>query len=212
MIESKEEESNPSKNNMQMELHSKGLVLTKAWSDLFSFITKYQAELTAKENAVGIAEREIDVRKKQLEETRPVAEYGNYEISRLQDEIRMKEHLLLKSQSDISEKDEKLQMMQSELICHKELLEKDRCDMLERQTEKVCDPSDLEHLKSELLLKQEQIRIKDSLIVKLENELMRENAELKEQLDVERQTLEFERRSHEMTKKCLREKSVSLPK
>ncbi|XP_064627196.1 zinc finger protein with KRAB and SCAN domains 8-like isoform X4 [Lineus longissimus] len=206
MPESQEEESSPSE-NMQMELHSKGAVLTKAWSDLFSFITKYQAELTVKENAVEIADREISMRRKQLEEMKPMVEAGNDEISRLQDEIQTKERLLNKSQTELSMKVRMLQQVQTDLSCNMELLEKARSELLDRQSEHVRDTSDLERLKSELIIKQEQILIKDNLLKKLQNQLMKENTELRDQLELERRALELERRSHELTKKSLREKS-----
>ncbi|XP_064628089.1 uncharacterized protein LOC135487868 isoform X1 [Lineus longissimus] len=206
MSESQEEESSPSQ-NMQMELHSKGAVLTKAWSDLFSFITKYQAELTVKENTVEIAEREIDVRKRQLEEMKPMVDAENEEVTKLQEEIRTKERLLSKSQSELSVKGQMLRSVQSDLTCNMELLEKARCDLLDRQSELVRNRGDLERLKSELTIKQEQIQIKDNLLRKLQNQLMKENAELKEQLELNERTLEMERRSHEMTKRTLREKS-----
>ncbi|XP_064628100.1 epidermal growth factor receptor substrate 15-like 1 isoform X3 [Lineus longissimus] len=206
MPEPQEEESSPSQ-NMQMELHSKGAVLTKAWSDLFSFISKYQAELTVKENAVEIAEREIDVRKRQLDEMKPMVDAGNEEVEKLQEEIRTKERLLSKSQSELCVKEQMLRSVQSDLTCNMELLEKARCDLLDRQSELVRNRGDLERLKSELTIKQEQIQIKDNLLRKLQNQLMKENAELKEQLELNERTLEMERRSHEMTKRTLREKS-----
>ncbi|XP_064628072.1 zinc finger protein 853-like isoform X8 [Lineus longissimus] len=213
MLESQKEESRPSE-NMQMELHSKGAVLTKAWSDLFSFITKYQAELAVKENTVEIAEREIDVRKRQLEEMKPMVEAGNEEVEKLQEEIRTKERLLSKSQSELSVKEQLLRSVQSDLTCNMELLEKARCNLLDSQSELVHNRGDLERLKSELTIKQDQIQIKDNLLRKLQNQLMKENAELKEQLEIERKTLELERRnfemerrSHELTKRNLRGKS-----
>ncbi|XP_064628122.1 zinc finger protein 227-like isoform X2 [Lineus longissimus] len=206
MPESQEEESNPFE-NMQMELHSKGAVLTKAWSDLFSFITKYQAELTVKENAVEIAEREIDVRKRQLEEMKPMVEAGNDEISRLQDEIQTKERQLNKSQSELLMKEQMLRSVQSDLSCNMELLDKARCDLLDRQSEIVRNKGDLERLKSDLTIKQEQIQIKDNLLEKLQNQLMKENAELKQQYELEKLKFELEQQSHERTKRSLRDKS-----
>ncbi|XP_064641097.1 transcription factor Sp8-like isoform X3 [Lineus longissimus] len=202
--ESTEEKSSPFQ-NMQTELHSKGAVLTKAWSDLFSFITNYQCELTVKENAVEIAEREIEVRRKQLEEMKPAMNCGNEEIEKLQDEIQLKESRLKLSQSELSAREQMLKQLQLDLSCNRELSEKLRCELLEKQSELMRNCSDLEQLKSELVIKQEQIQIKDNLLKKMQSEMMRENAELKEQLELERRTLELERRSHEQTKRILSE-------
>ncbi|XP_064627426.1 zinc finger protein 1-like isoform X4 [Lineus longissimus] len=199
--------------NMQTELHSKGAVLTKAWSDLFSFITKYQAELMVKENTIEIAEKEIDVRKKQLQELKPAVSAGNEEISRLQEEINTKERLLSKAQIELSVKEQMLQRVQSDLSSHKGHLDRSRSELFEKQGDLIRHRSDLERLKSELTIKEEQIQIKDNLLKKLQTQLMRENAELKEQLELEKRnaqlSLEAERRAHEMTKRSLRQKKTT---
>ncbi|XP_064628242.1 uncharacterized protein LOC135487917 isoform X3 [Lineus longissimus] len=185
--------------NMQTELHCKGALLTKAWSDLFCFITKYQAELVMKENSVEIAEKEIKERKKQLEEMKTVA--GDDE--NLHDVICAKERLLRKAQSELSVKDRMLQRVQSDLSSNTELLEKSECDLLKRQNELVRYRGNVEQLKSELKIKQEQILIKDTLLKKLQNQLMKENAELKEQLELERRALQLEKQSHDLTKRTM---------
>ncbi|XP_064628185.1 zinc finger protein 768-like isoform X4 [Lineus longissimus] len=204
----KEQKEDDSFVTMQTELHSKGAVLTKAWSDLFSFITKYQAELVVKENMVEIGEKEIEQRKRQLEEMKPVVDAGNEEVSKLQDEIRMKEGLLSKAQSQLSVKERLLQRVQSDLSCNRELLEKAQSDLLDKQNNLIRYRGDLEHLKSELKVKQEQIQIKDNLLKKLQNQLMKENAELKEQLELERRSHELEKQSHELTKRSLVSQSM----
>ncbi|XP_064627526.1 uncharacterized protein LOC135487574 isoform X19 [Lineus longissimus] len=214
-----QEEQNNQFINMQTELHSKGAVLTKAWSDLFSFITKYQAELMVKENSVEIAEKEISVRKKQLDDLKPAVAAGNEEIAKLQEEINTKERLLSKSQSELSVKESMLHRVQSDLSSHMELLEKSRSEILEKQSDLIRHRGDLERLKSELTIKEEQIQIKDNLLRKLQDQLMKENAELKEQLDfksqcldAERRSLEAERRSHELLKRSLCDRNLPSSK
>jgi chromosome segregation ATPase len=187
--------------NMQTELHSKGAVLTKAWSDLFSFITKYQAELVLKESSVEIAENEIEQRKRQLEEMKPVVDAGNEEICKLQEGIHTKETQLRKVQSELSVKELMLQRVQSDSVSNMELLEKSRAELLGKQNDLLRSRCDVERLKSELAVKQEQILIKDNLLKKLQNQLMKENAELKEQLEIERRALQLEKQCHELTKR-----------
>ncbi|XP_064628191.1 zinc finger protein 761-like isoform X1 [Lineus longissimus] len=184
--------------NMQTELHCKGAVLTKAWSDLFRFITKYQAELVMKENSVEIAGKEIEERKKHLE---VIADSGHDET--LQDVIYTKERMLRKAQSELDVKDRMLQEVQSELSSNTELLEKSQCDLLKKQNDLVQYRGNVEQLKSELNVKQEQIKIKDTLLKKLQNQLMKENAELKEQLELERRALQLEKQSHDLTKRTM---------
>ncbi|XP_064627971.1 zinc finger protein 227-like isoform X2 [Lineus longissimus] len=195
---------------MQMELHQKGAVLTKAWSELFSFLTKYQGELLLKENSVEIAANEIDIRKKQLEELKPAVAAGSEEISRLQDEVHAKERLLNKTHSELNVKEQMLQHVQSDLTSNIGLLDSTRLELLDKRTELIKHQGEYEKLKSTLTLKEEQIAVKDSLLKKLQNQLMQENAELKEQLEMERRahqekvrSLEMERRAHEATKKTL---------
>ncbi|XP_064628593.1 sal-like protein 1 isoform X2 [Lineus longissimus] len=196
--------------NMQTELQSKGAVLTKAWSDLFSFITRYQAELVVKENSVEMAEKEINMRKWHLDEMKPVVDAGNEEITKLQEEIQTSQRLLNRTQSELTVKEQMLQSVRSDLNCNMEMLDKSRSELLGKQTEVVRYRADLERLKSELTIQQEQISIKDNLLKKLQNQLMKENAELKEQLDNERQTLELERNYHELTKMDLRKSKALL--
>ncbi|XP_064628570.1 zinc finger and BTB domain-containing protein 20-like isoform X8 [Lineus longissimus] len=191
--------------NMQTELQSKGAVLTKAWSDLFSFITRYQAELVVKENSVEIAGKEINMRKRQLDEMKPVVDAGNEEITKLQEEIKANQRLLNRTQSELTVKEQMLQSVRSDLNCNMDMLDKSRSELLGKQTEVVRYRADLERLKSELTIKQEQISIKDHLLKKLQNQLMKENAELKEQLELKERTLEMERRAHEFTKRSLRQ-------
>ncbi|XP_064628084.1 sal-like protein 1 isoform X4 [Lineus longissimus] len=211
MPESQEEESSPAAsaantNNMQMELHSKGAVLTKAWADLFSFLTQYQAELTVKENAVEMAEREISIRKKQLEDMKPVVDVGNDEVVRLQELITNKERQLHKVQSDSMINEQMLKRVQSDLTCNQELVEKLRSELLEKQSNMVRYRNDLDRYKSDLSIKEEQIQIKDSLMKKMQNQLMKENTELRDQLELERRAHELERKTHEITKRHLRDK------
>ncbi|XP_064628257.1 zinc finger protein 341-like isoform X4 [Lineus longissimus] len=201
--EEEEETENSPFVNMQTELHCKGAVLTRAWSDLFSFITKYQAELVVKENSVEIAEKEIKERKRQLEEMKPVVDAGNEEVSKLQDEIRTKERLLSKAQSQLSVKERMLQRVQSDLSGNMEMLEKSRSELLSKQNDVIRYRGDLERLRSELTISREQIQIKDNLLKKLQNQLMKENLELKEQLELERRSHELEKRSHELTKRSM---------
>ncbi|XP_064628204.1 zinc finger protein 135-like isoform X1 [Lineus longissimus] len=205
--EEEEVEENSPFESMQTELHSRGAELTKAWSNLFSFITKYQAELFVKENSVEIAEKEIEQRKKQLAEMKPVVDAGNEEITQLQDDIRTKERQLRQAQSQLSVKERMLQRVQSDLSCNMEMLENSRSELLGKQNEIIRYRGDLERMKSELTIKQEQIQIKDNLLKKLQNQLMKENAELREQLELERRALQLEKQSHELTKRTLSSQS-----
>ena len=63
-------EENVDSSTMQGELEKKGSVLTKAWTDLLTFLTKYQADLRNREKAVQIAEEGI--RKKLFKEETPL--------------------------------------------------------------------------------------------------------------------------------------------
>jgi DNA repair exonuclease SbcCD ATPase subunit len=197
--------------NMQAELQSKGAVLTKAWSELFSFITKYQAELMVKENSIEIAEKEIGIRRRQLDDMKPVVDAGNEEITKLQEvqeEFQTNQRRLNRTQSELTVKEQMLYRVQSDLNCNIEMLEKSRSELLTKQTEAIRYQGDLEGLKSELTIKQEQILIKDNLLKKLKNQLMKENAELKEELEFKERTLDMERRSHELTKRSLRQSKL----
>ncbi|XP_064628129.1 protein krueppel-like isoform X2 [Lineus longissimus] len=184
--------------NMQMKLHNKGMMLTRAWTELFSFITMYQAELTVKENAMEIAEKEIGIRKKQLESIKSSGDAESEERQILRDEIDSKEKQLTKSQSDLLIKERLLQRVESDLSSNAELLEQSKYDLFNRQDELVRCKTDLERLKSQLTIKEDQIRIKDTLLMKLEHQLMKENSDLKEQLYLEK-------KAHQNTKMNLRD-------
>ncbi|XP_064629164.1 zinc finger protein 845-like isoform X2 [Lineus longissimus] len=201
LAETQEEKGQPL-HDMKMELHSKGAVLTNAWSDLSSFLTKYQAELTRKEFAVEIAGKEVDIRKKQLEEMKLVLEFGNDEVSNLQNEVQTKESQINHLQSELLIKEQLVQKMQLDLDCNQDLVAQSRNDFHAEYSELVQCRGNLEKLQSELSVKQEQIEIKDILLKKMQGQLMSENADLKEQL-------EKERSAHELTKKRLEEKSKS---
>ncbi|XP_064628275.1 uncharacterized protein LOC135487923 isoform X8 [Lineus longissimus] len=204
MPESHEENTAGTAENMQAELHKKGAVLTKAWADLFSYLTKYQAELTVKENTMEIAEKEIEIRKKQFEDMKPVSPDCE-EFAKLQDEIHGKERLLTKTQSELTAKDQLLQRTNSDLTCNMEMLQQARNEVLDKQNDLIRYRGDIVRLKSQLAVQQEQVSIKDNLLKKLQTQLMKENDELKEQSELDRRALELERRAHEMTKRSLRE-------
>jgi cob(I)alamin adenosyltransferase len=209
MPESHEEGGPTIAENMQEVLHKKGTVLTKAWADLFSYLTTYQAELTVKENTMEIAEKEISMRRKQIDEMKPVPPDCE-EFAKLQDEIHAKERQLTKAQSELSVKEQILRRTQSDLTCNMEMLERSRSDVLEKQNELIRYRGDMERLKSQLAIQQEQVSIKDNLLKKLQSQLMKENEELKEQSELDRRALELERRAHELTKRTLREKERSV--
>ncbi|XP_064628134.1 sal-like protein 1 isoform X2 [Lineus longissimus] len=209
MPESQEENRCLQLDDMQQELHSKGNVLTRAWSELFSYLTKYQAELMVKEHAVEIAEKEVDIRKRQLEEMRPVEEMGSEEVTQLRNEIQAKERLLNRAQLELSASEQTVKQISSDLSNHVQMVENSRSELSETQKELVRFRNDCERLKSELALTNEQVQVKDKLLNKLQNQLMKENAELKEQLDFSLRALELEKRAHEVTKKSLREKDKS---
>jgi chromosome segregation ATPase len=209
MPESQEENTSLKLNDMQQELHSKGTVLTTAWSELFSFLTKYQAELMVKENAVEVAEKEVHIRRRQLEEMRPVGEMDDEEISKLRNEIQEKEKLLNRAHLELSASEQTVKRISSDLANHVQMIEKSRSELRNTQMELVHYRNDVESLKSELTVTKEQMQIKDKLLNKLQNQLMKENAELKEQMDFSLRALELEKKAHELTKKALRETEKS---
>jgi chromosome segregation ATPase len=208
MPESQEESTNPFP-SMQAELHKKGAVLTKAWADLFSYLTRYQADLMVKENAMDIAEKEIDMRRKQLEDIKSVT-LDSEEFGKLQDDMHTKERILLKLQSEHCVTETQLRQVQSDLTNHMELLERSRSELLEKHADLIRYRGDVERLKSELTIKEEHIQVKDNLLKKLQSQLMRENAELKEEAELERRALLLERRAHEITRRALKEKTQQV--
>jgi chromosome segregation ATPase len=205
MDDSTEESHIEEKDNMQTKLHNKGMMLTRAWTELFSFITMYQAELIVKENAMNIAEKEIGIRKKQLEDIKSSGNIENVEIKILRDEISSKEKQLKETQAELMVKEHVLHRAESEFSSNAELLKQSKYDLFRRQDELVQCKIDLEHLKSELTIKEDQIQIKDNLLKKLQNQLMKENFDLKEQLDVEK-------KAHRDTRNVLRESRQLLAK
>jgi chromosome segregation ATPase len=190
MLES-QENSSPLQ-AMQKELQNSGTVLTKAWTDLFGIIMKYQLELSVKENTLEIAGREVEMRKKQFEEMKPLLQADNEELSKLQHEIQSKKRDLYQSQQELSLKQQTLQMVQSNLNSKTRFLEKSTNDLADKQNELLQCKSDVESLKSELTIKEEQMDIKDSLLQKVQGQLLKENTELREQMEMDRKTFEQE--------------------
>ncbi|XP_064628290.1 zinc finger protein 846-like isoform X2 [Lineus longissimus] len=180
---------------MQKELQDSGAVLTNAWTNMFGIMIKYQMELSVKQNAVQIAEKELELRKKQLENMKPTLVTGKEELSKLQDEIQAKKSQLYKSQQDLSLKDRMFQTVQADLESKNCLLEKSSNDLVEKQTEVLKCRSEIESLKSELTLKHDEVVIKDNLLKKVQGQLMKENEELKQQIELERRPFKLEHQS-----------------
>ncbi|XP_064629743.1 zinc finger protein with KRAB and SCAN domains 1-like isoform X6 [Lineus longissimus] len=195
---------------MQNDLHSRGTDLSKAWTSLFSLLTKYQAELTVKENQIDIAERQLETRKQQLSMLNDQVVSPD-DTSKLQEQLNQKELVLSRCQQELTNTSDMLNRVQSDLSSHMQQLERARHEQLQNHEKLLNYQSEITKLKSELMLKQEEIHIKDNLVQKLQNQLVREtsdlNAEisrLKENIESHVRVLDNERRSHEQTRKSVR--------
>ncbi|XP_064627967.1 zinc finger protein 652-like isoform X1 [Lineus longissimus] len=218
-----------SPSNKVQDLQAKGDVLAKAWMDLFSSVTEYQAELALKESLLDIAEMEIATRKKQQEEMRTVIEGGDEAVAKLQNEMAAKETERLQMQLELKTKEQLLESVQSDLKNSKQSNETLQSDVAakERQLQHIqlelnskeqllqSVQSDLKNCKllnekfnqkkSELMGSQTEIAsLKSDLIMKnsLYTKLSEEHEELKHDLDIQVKTVELERKSLEMERKA----------
>ncbi|XP_064627959.1 zinc finger and BTB domain-containing protein 18-like isoform X2 [Lineus longissimus] len=177
--------------NMQVDLQNKGSVLSKAWSDLFRFITNYQAQLTLKENALELAEKEIEIQKKQLEEFKPMIEAANiqaWQVVQLQEQCLSKERLLNEAKCEVKEIEKKFQYMQSELDSNRELFEQSKKELQCRNTQLLLSKQDADHHATQSKIYVDQLAIQNSLVKKFQSQVTKlgmENAELRQKLEAE---------------------------
>jgi hypothetical protein len=198
---------------MHMELQDKGSVLSKAWADLFSFITKYQAELTVKENAVQLAEKEIDVQKKQFEEMKPISgtDTQSWQVVTLQEECLTKERLLNQVRCKLNEKERELKSIQLEFNTNKELFEESKKELQWRNTQLMLSKQETDHHASQSRTHRDELEIKNSLVQKFKSQLLKqgmENAKIREQLEKERKEHAATKRKNGLNVSCSHHQNV----
>ncbi|XP_064628035.1 uncharacterized protein LOC135487844 isoform X3 [Lineus longissimus] len=206
-------ESQEAVQNMQAELHEKGALLSKVWSDLFSLFTKYQADLFVRENSISVAEKQMEFQKAQIKEMKAefVEGQGNSseELSKLQEELNAKELAISKLRVEFTTTDNLLHRVQNDLASHRDLLEETRTEMMEKQNRLVQIKMDNEKFKMELNVKDEQMSVKDRLLRKIQDEMRRENEEFKDRVRQLEEVLDSERRAHAATRRRLQSKAAS---
>lgn len=204
---------------LQDDLRNRGNGLSKAWTDLFSLLTTYQARLMVKENQLDISEKQIESKRKQLVMLKDgVAFPSSYE--KLQDQCDFKDQFLSKCQTELLNATQMLQSAQAEVITQAEHLEKVRSEKLEKDDLILQYQNRIAQLESDLQIKEEQNEIKDRLIQKLQVENLSESSEvsdvntgaarLKELFDMQTKTLDDERKAHKETRRRLQMHQVCL--
>jgi chromosome segregation ATPase len=205
-------ESQETVQNMQVDLHEKGALLSKVWSDLFSLFTKYQAELFVRENSISVAEKQMEFQKSQIEDIKAGLTEGqgnkSEQLSKLQEELNSKEQAISKFKIEVTTTNNLLQRVQGDLASHQDLLDRTRTEMLEKQNKLVRMQMDNDKFKMQLNVKDEQLIVKDRLLQKIQDEMRRENEEFKERIRQLEEVLDSERRAHAATRRRLHSKSV----
>lgn len=205
---------------LQDDLRNRGNGLSKAWADLFSLLTTYQARLMVKENQLDISEKQIQSKRKQLAMLKDgVPLPSSYE--RLQDQCEIKDQLLSKCETELLNATQMLQSVQAELSSQAEHLEKVTSEKLEKEDMILQYQNRIARLESDLQVKEEESEIKDRLIQKLQAENLSESsnmadantgaARLKELFDMQTKTLDDERDAHKETRRKLQIHQVSFP-
>jgi chromosome segregation ATPase len=193
---------------MQADIHMKGAQLGKVWAELFGLLSKYQAELMVKENQIEIAERQLETKKEQYSEVSPLQ--GLDDIAKVEERLQEKECQLSQCQIELSQMETNLKQVQMDLSTNTDMLDQTRTELLEKQAQCVRCQDNVERSKADVSLKDEQIRVKDSLLTKVQQQLMKENAELKEQYLEEKSLLDVERLTHSQTKMLLERLQVCI--
>jgi chromosome segregation ATPase len=184
----------------QSDLHEKGCQLTKVWSDLFSLLSKYQADLMVKENEIEVLEQQLETKQQMLKSS---TNNDTREVTNLQGEIQAKDLALAKYRADLLNSEEAMQRLQMEMRSNSELLTQCRAEVLENQEKLIKTRSDVDKLRFELTSKDEQLRVKDALLEKVQAQMLREVSELSVDVNSLRHKLNLEKTAHDETKKTL---------
>ncbi|XP_064628776.1 uncharacterized protein LOC135488210 [Lineus longissimus] len=194
---------------MQTDLHEQGTNLNKAWTNLFSLLSKYQAELIVKENQIEIAEEQLAIRKKELTDINERVAREE-ESESLREQLNIKEALLSKCQAELAHTSDMYQKTQADLADRIALLDQAQNEQIQIHQKFVQIQSENARLQTELVMKVEESVKKDSLVEKLHNRLIQETTELrsvvsrlKDSLQSKTKLLEVEKKSHNTTKRLL---------
>ncbi|XP_064627505.1 uncharacterized protein LOC135487573 [Lineus longissimus] len=184
----------------QSSLHEKGCQLTKVWSDLFSLLSKYQADLMVKENEIEVLEQQLESKQSMLKST---SDNDTREVTNLQGELQAKDLELAKYRADLLNSEEAMNRLQTEMRNNSELLTQCRTEVLENQEKLIKTRNEVDRLRFELTSKDEELRVKDTLLEKLQAQMLKEVSDLTADVNTLKHKLNLEKNAHDETKKTL---------
>jgi hypothetical protein len=170
---------------MQSELQMKGVLMSKAWADLFGLFTKYQGELIKREHQLAVAQKEIIAKERHFK-SHDEKFFKDSDLALIQSESNDKTHQIINLETDLHLKDDLLEKAKNEIMIKDEQLFKAQVD--------------LKRLQYDMATKQEQLLAKDRLITRMQDEMAKESAELMVQIYQLREALKEEKMSHDRTR------------
>jgi hypothetical protein len=214
-------------NDVRTELLQKGSQLSQMWTDLVGTLMKYQAGLVSMEVKLAASGTGNFKPVRGDQEDCSCGGNGNCAntetIRRIQDEMSVKDRLLLKCQRDLLATEERLTETQRDLAETKEVLKQSKSELRSKNERLSKLEVDVQKLHEKVRFLQSEANTKDILLSKLQSEMVRDNGELtmeinkikmshendKQHLKIEisglKRNLEMERRAHDETMRMYRE-------
>ncbi|XP_064628447.1 myoneurin-like [Lineus longissimus] len=183
----KRKDENDLLENMRTKIENKGNTLSRTWTELYSLMTHYQAELISKEGKTTLAEAMLNNREQQLifrNQATPI----DQEKLALQEELLNKNALLKKSDEELSQTKRLLSRLQSDLRSRDKLLEETKAETMRVEQKFLKTVTELGRKQTELI-------VKDELLARIQQKMAEESTKLNEEIGQLKLALALERGS-----------------
>jgi hypothetical protein len=182
-----QKDENDHLDNMRTKIENKGNMLSRTWTELYSLMTHYQAELISKEGKTTLAEAMLNNREQQLifrNQSMPI----DQEKVAMQEELMSKNAMLKKTDEELNKTKRLLSRLQADLRSRDKLLEETRA-----QTMRI----EQKFLKTvtELGRKQTELVVKDELLARIQQKMAEESSKLNGEIGQLKLALALERGS-----------------
>ncbi|XP_064628982.1 uncharacterized protein LOC135488339 isoform X1 [Lineus longissimus] len=195
------------------DVQDKGFVLSKSWGELLCSLSKFQGKLMVTENSYVERERLI---KQQEEKLKQQTQSWPEEVLQLKSALSRKEKTLVACQAELVHVNKMAELVDVEHNSTKDILEKVLREKSEVEDKCAQYEIDLNTMSQKLQASQEELEIKDQLVAKLEQQMVKEIAEsmqeitsLKGLLESREELLEEEKKAHDETNIKLRQLQIS---